>query len=80
MGVIGSWAYGDWGRGGVFRFALCLRRWTKALRTTMASNEMKAKISHAAKMLSKVKRTKEDTAGEKKGKENRVRGKRPGNY
>lgn len=54
MGVIASWAEAG-GRGEVFRFALCLRRRTKALRTTMASNEMKAKSSHAAKMLSKEK-------------------------
>lgn len=57
MGVIASWAEAG-GRGEVFRFALCLRRRTKALRTTMASNEMKAKSSHAAKMLSKEKRRK----------------------
>lgn len=65
MGVIASWGEAG-GRGEVFRFALCLRRRTKALRTTMASNEMKAKSSHAAKMLSTKKRRKK-MRGESKG-------------
>lgn len=65
MGVIASWAEAG-GRGEVFRFALCLRRRTKALSTTMASNEMKAKSSHAAKMLSEEKRGKAKR-GKRKG-------------
>lgn len=79
MGVIASRAEAG-GRGEVFRFALCLRRRTKALRTTMASNEMKAKSSHAAKMLNKEKRRKRVQQGRARGEQSRVRGKRPGNY
>lgn len=42
----------------------------------MASNEMKAKSSHAAKMLSEVKRTK----GSRRERRTGYGDKRPGNY